>query len=590
MKPATPGFLVTLIATILLAVVSFSVPWFKSIYFLKASLAVEGINGSITFGVLGYCLQLSNGTTCSKPSVGYKLDINKLVGNNTNIDIPDVIVKWITYALFLHVIALILAAISSVFGLLAHVREFSMTCFSSCTSGVGAAITLLAFIFDLAFFFVAKSRLNSVRGGSATIGNAIWLTLTAWLLLFFSGCFYGLGRCCIRRRPRDMARSDREGGGWVPAQSTGPTYEEQMRLDAVKAEADRKARQKQGEHGLPAFPEYDPTQPLTGDPEHDAQPTLPYRDAGYAAAPVGTRAVDEYYNPTGNNAYPPRRQPTASSDRTQRTGNIHSQQTSGYAPSGYDGATAVSTGPAVTSGYLNADNTGYHGQYPSQASTRYGHEQSASNVGPRQIGSGVDYGQSTYSPYDALPSRGAPDNSGTDPFRAYSTPQNFNPDTYNATGHISQPSVYSQSYTTSPPPEPAASYYTPQTQEVVPPSRSYTLGGGGYGNSTVPALHEPEPSPGFLPYPGGEPASAGSAYSGLENPTSARRPLGGRVQSPVAYDDNPPMYDEGAHTGASYVVSGQAIDKQQTMDVLCPILFVPISSDLCYLYASLSYL
>lgn len=73
MKPATPGFIVTLIATILLAVVSFSVPWFKSVFFLKASLAVEGINGSVTFGVLGYCVQLNNGTTCSKASVGYQL-------------------------------------------------------------------------------------------------------------------------------------------------------------------------------------------------------------------------------------------------------------------------------------------------------------------------------------------------------------------------------------------------------------------------------------------------------------------------------------------------------------------------------------
>lgn len=73
MKPATPGFIVTLIATILLAIVSFSVPWFKSIFFLKASLAVEGISGSVTFGVLGYCFQLNNGTTCSKASVGYQL-------------------------------------------------------------------------------------------------------------------------------------------------------------------------------------------------------------------------------------------------------------------------------------------------------------------------------------------------------------------------------------------------------------------------------------------------------------------------------------------------------------------------------------
>lgn len=73
MRPATPGFIITLIATILLAVVSFSVPWFKSVFFLKASLAVEGVNGSITFGVLGYCVQLNNGTTCSKATVGYEL-------------------------------------------------------------------------------------------------------------------------------------------------------------------------------------------------------------------------------------------------------------------------------------------------------------------------------------------------------------------------------------------------------------------------------------------------------------------------------------------------------------------------------------
>ena len=73
MKPATPGFIVTLIATILLGIVSFSVPWFKSIYFLKASLSVESIDGTITFGTLGYCLELNNGTTCSKASVGYQL-------------------------------------------------------------------------------------------------------------------------------------------------------------------------------------------------------------------------------------------------------------------------------------------------------------------------------------------------------------------------------------------------------------------------------------------------------------------------------------------------------------------------------------
>jgi hypothetical protein len=284
------------------------------------------------------------------------------VGNRTRIEIPEVIVKWITYALVLHIVALVFAAISSVFGLLAHVREFSMSCFSTCVSGAGAAIALLAFIFDLVFFFLAKSRLNAVRGGRATLGNAIWLTLVAWLLLFFSGCFYTLGRCCIRRRPRDMKPKD--GGGWAPTPSTGPTYEEQMRLDAVKSEADRKARQNQGELGLPSFPEYDPRQPLTSDAEHETMPHAPYRDTRYAAAAVGTRAVDDY-NPTGNNAYPPRRQPTTSSAYTQQTGYARSHQASGYTPSIYSNPTSVSTVPLVSTGYVNADNIG-RGQGPSQ--------------------------------------------------------------------------------------------------------------------------------------------------------------------------------------------------------------------------------
>lgn len=73
MRPATPGFVVTLAATILLAIVSFSVPYIRSVFFLKASLSQGGVNGSITFGTLGYCVDLSNGTVCSKPSIGYKL-------------------------------------------------------------------------------------------------------------------------------------------------------------------------------------------------------------------------------------------------------------------------------------------------------------------------------------------------------------------------------------------------------------------------------------------------------------------------------------------------------------------------------------
>lgn len=71
-RPATPGFLITLLATALLAVVSFGVPLLKSVYFLKASLAVDNEDGVIKLGTLGYCIELSNGTTCTSASVGYE--------------------------------------------------------------------------------------------------------------------------------------------------------------------------------------------------------------------------------------------------------------------------------------------------------------------------------------------------------------------------------------------------------------------------------------------------------------------------------------------------------------------------------------
>ena len=251
---------------------------------------------------------------------------------------------------------------------------------------------MLAFIFDIALFFITKSRINSIQGASASIGIAIWLTLAAWLLLFFAGCFYGFGRCCITRRPK----RDRE----ASAATREDPYSEQMRLDAVKAEADRKARQKQGEVGLPAFQEYEQTQPLTkhdpdeymedgdqivpyrsqagvgagvasygrqGMPSPGRQPSAPgYVAGGYAQAPPGTRAVDDYYNRPSQqgNVYPPRRQTS----------------TSTYAPSTSPAIPPIPP-PTRSPSIPAADNTQYlaagaaysHGQYPSAASQNYGH-------------------------------------------------------------------------------------------------------------------------------------------------------------------------------------------------------------------------
>ena len=70
-RPATPGFIATLVATGLLAAVSFGVPWIKSVYFLKATM--HDITGSLTIGTLGYCVDNAGKVSCSKPSVGYEI-------------------------------------------------------------------------------------------------------------------------------------------------------------------------------------------------------------------------------------------------------------------------------------------------------------------------------------------------------------------------------------------------------------------------------------------------------------------------------------------------------------------------------------
>lgn len=289
------------------------------------------------------------------------------------------VVKWVTYALVLHIVALVLAGISAIFGLLAHVREMSMTYCSTCVSGFAAAITLLAFIFDLVLFFLTRSRVNDVDGGSAEMGISIWLTLAAWILLFFAGCFYGLGRCCIKRRPRGLDREAYKGN------NPEDGYADQMRLEAVKAEQDRKARQaaSKNEIGLPAFNEYE-RQPLTAKADETyieegnsivaykpttpsaaavgavgnaayAQNQQPQYTGGYAQGAPGSRSVDAYYNRA------PARQ------ASQYTApSVYSDP---YTPTGAAPVAAAATAGAAA-GYLS---TAPYGHQQQQSGAAYGH-------------------------------------------------------------------------------------------------------------------------------------------------------------------------------------------------------------------------
>jgi hypothetical protein len=69
------GVVATLTATVLLGIVALNVPYFKSIYFLRADIVnPNGTPFTVDFGVLGYCGSLNGGpVSCTSPRVGYEI-------------------------------------------------------------------------------------------------------------------------------------------------------------------------------------------------------------------------------------------------------------------------------------------------------------------------------------------------------------------------------------------------------------------------------------------------------------------------------------------------------------------------------------
>jgi hypothetical protein len=183
-------------------------------------------------------------------------------------DIPTAITKYLTYVLILHIVALALALASTIFGLLSFISSLSVLCFPTCFAACASTCSLIALVFDLAMFYIAKTRIDRVDGASASIGIAVWLTLAAWLLCGFAGCAYGIGRCCVGSRDRkNRDDPDPSRGGYVRTPSgNGP---DAMRMEAIRDEQLRKKEQ-----GLPPFAEFERT-PLHDDKYDDPAQNMP---------------------------------------------------------------------------------------------------------------------------------------------------------------------------------------------------------------------------------------------------------------------------------------------------------------------------
>jgi len=200
------------VAAVLLGLVAFDVPYFKSIYFLRIDLsgaaastvAANQTTPFVDLGVLGYCTDLQNGLglQCSPAKIGYSLSEASKYINGTLPSIlsngVNVAAAALTKALVLHIVALVVALVAFGFALLALLGiPFIAECCADCFSGFAGATGLTVFIFDLAFFFIIKKRVNEETGASsAVMGNAIWLTVIAMLLLFVTPILFLIGRCC----------------------------------------------------------------------------------------------------------------------------------------------------------------------------------------------------------------------------------------------------------------------------------------------------------------------------------------------------------------------------------------------------------
>ncbi|KAJ1030120.1 hypothetical protein NDA16_000820 [Ustilago loliicola] len=315
-RPATPGTLLTLVAAILLGLVTISTPTIKSIYFLEATIGGgRSQNAQVArFGTLGYCIA----DTCSNPTLGYAFDPNQLLGIQViSGRYTGAVIKGLTYTLVLHPVALAFAVVSVLLGLISHCRELSTNCFGTFVTGIGAFVTLVAFGLDLALFIIARQRINSINGARAELGMAIWMSLAAWILMFLAGCAFSCGVCSRSKRNRVKdSHLPPDTYGARPAAPMQHRYAEQMRMDALDAEADRKRRQATLDRSggdLPKFAEYETEiqVPLKNDYDQGVyhhgsspqQPGLAYttnNSVGRAgAAGVGAAAGGSVFNGVG---------------------------------------------------------------------------------------------------------------------------------------------------------------------------------------------------------------------------------------------------------------------------------------------------
>jgi hypothetical protein len=246
--------------------------------------------------------------------------------------------------------SLILALLSCVgaivFRLIDTIDNVCVLCLPALLSWFTSACTFAAFIIDLAMFYVAKARIDSVDGASATIGVSVWFTLVAWVLPVFAGCFCGLGSVEKRRKPKAPRHEEQQ----PYPQSAGPYA--RVPGPPLNAYGER-------EVSVPLESNND----LEGKKSEDDDPYRSTNQLGYSSN-------NQQYQPRrqpssqGHGTYPPQRDPY-STGYYQEYGDGHDGREGTAGELGVGAGAGTLAGIGAGSAVVAAASSGY-GQYPVQ--------------------------------------------------------------------------------------------------------------------------------------------------------------------------------------------------------------------------------
>ncbi|KAF7321255.1 hypothetical protein MKEN_00645200 [Mycena kentingensis (nom. inval.)] len=154
-------------SAVLLVLVSVSVPVWDKIYFLRAYS-----NETVAFGVWGSTLDAQRHI-----SIGYRLSVPGFDDKNLNTPL----FRNLSRALILHPIAGASVILAFLCGLPLYNRVASVA--MALFAAIGAVVCLLAFLFDMVLFGIARNALSK-QGIRSVYGPACWLTLSALLAIF----------------------------------------------------------------------------------------------------------------------------------------------------------------------------------------------------------------------------------------------------------------------------------------------------------------------------------------------------------------------------------------------------------------------